>query len=93
MKVPTNRPLARKDYEDLIFMSEKAKWEAIVEMIKERHEKGQPVLVGTTSVEKSERLSQMLMRRYGIEHEVLNAKNHEREADIVALAGSVTWTS
>ncbi|MCL2646678.1 MAG: SEC-C metal-binding domain-containing protein [Phycisphaerales bacterium] len=87
VRIPTNKPVVRKDYEDLIFMSEKAKWDAIVEQIKDCHEKGQPVLVGTTSVEKSERLSQMLMRRHGIEHEVLNAKNHEREADIVALAG------
>ncbi len=87
VKIPTNRPLARKDYEDLIFMSEKAKWNAIVDQIKDCHERGQPILIGTTSVEKSERLSQMLMRRHGIEHEVLNAKNHEREADIVALAG------
>jgi preprotein translocase subunit SecA len=87
VKIPTNRPLARLDQEDLIFMSEKAKWNAIVEQIKECSDRGQPVLVGTTSVEKSERLSQMLMRRHGIEHEVLNAKNHEREADIVVLAG------
>ncbi|HVS70050.1 MAG TPA: SEC-C metal-binding domain-containing protein [Phycisphaerae bacterium] len=87
VKIPTNRPLARKDYEDLIFMSEKAKWNAIVDQIKDCHERGQPILIGTTSVEKSEKLSTMLMRRHGIEHEVLNAKNHEREADIVALAG------
>ena len=87
VKIPTNRALARLDKEDLIFMSEKAKWNAIVEQIKECSDRGQPVLVGTTSVEKSERLSQMLMRRHGIEHEVLNAKNHEREADIVVLAG------
>ncbi len=87
VRIPTNRPVIRGDYEDLIFMNEGAKWNAIVEQIKTCHEKGQPVLVGTTSVEKSERLSQMLMRRHGIEHEVLNAKNHEREADIVALAG------
>jgi preprotein translocase subunit SecA len=87
VRIPTNRPVVRGDYEDLIFMNEAAKWTAIVEQIKTCHEKGQPVLVGTTSVEKSERLSQMLMRRHGIEHEVLNAKNHEREADIVALAG------
>jgi preprotein translocase subunit SecA len=87
VRIPTNRPVVRGDYEDLIFMNEGAKWAAIVEQIKTCHEKGQPVLVGTTSVEKSERLSQMLMRRHGIEHEVLNAKNHEREADIVALAG------
>ncbi len=87
VRIPTNRALVRADYEDLIFMNEAAKWNAIVEQIKTCHEKGQPVLVGTTSVEKSERLSQMLMRRHGIEHEVLNAKNHEREAEIVSLAG------
>jgi preprotein translocase subunit SecA len=87
VKIPTNRKIQRQDYEDLIFMNEAAKWNAIVEQVKTCHERGQPVLVGTTSVEKSERLSQMLMRRHGIEHEVLNAKNHEREADIVALAG------
>ena len=87
VRIPTNRPVIRGDYEDLIFMNEAAKWTAIVEQIKTCHEKGQPVLVGTTSVEKSERLSQMLTRRHGIEHEVLNAKNHEREASIVALAG------
>ena len=87
VKIPTNKPVVRDDQEDLIFMSEKAKWNAIVEHIKEVHERGQPMLVGTTSVEKSEKLSQMLMRRHGIEHEVLNAKNHAREADIVALAG------
>ncbi len=87
VKIPTNRTMVRKDQEDLIFMSEKAKWNAIVEQIKDLHEKGQPVLVGTTSVEKSERLSGMLMRRHGIEHEVLNAKQHEREADIIVFAG------
>ncbi len=87
VRIPTNRAVVRKDMEDLIFMNEGAKWNAIVEQIKTCHDRGQPVLVGTTSVEKSERLSQMLMRRHGIEHEVLNAKNHEREADIVALAG------
>jgi len=87
VKVPTNRPVVRIDQEDKIYMNEKAKWNAIVTQIKDLHEKGQPVLVGTTSVEKSERLSKMLMRSHGIEHEVLNAKNHEREAEIVAMAG------
>ncbi len=85
--IPTNRKIQRMDQEDLIFMSEKAKWNAIVEKVKELHEKGQPVLVGTTSVEKSERLSNMLTRRWGIEHNVLNAKNHEREAEIIVEAG------
>ncbi len=85
--IPTNRPLVRDDQEDLIFMNENAKWNAIVEQIKEVSDRGQPVLVGTTSVEKSQRLSAMLTKRHGIQHEVLNAKNHEREADIVAQAG------
>jgi preprotein translocase subunit SecA len=87
VNIPTNRPCVRKDSEDLIYMSEKAKWNAIVETINQVSQSGQPVLVGTTSVEKSERLSNMLTRRYGIEHEVLNAKQHEREAEIVAKAG------
>lgn len=87
--IPTNRDCIRLDQEDLIYMTEKAKWGAIVEQIKELHEKGQPVLVGTTSVEKSERLSNILTRRYGIEHKVLNAKNHESEAQIVAEAGNI----
>jgi len=91
--IPTNRACIRLDQEDLIYMSEKAKWNAIVEQIKELHEKGQPVLVGTTSVEKSERLSTILTRRYGIEHNVLNAKNHEREAQIVSDAGVVYTNS
>ncbi|HTV46878.1 MAG TPA: preprotein translocase subunit SecA [Phycisphaerae bacterium] len=85
--IPTNRPVVRQDFDDLIYMTERAKWESILETIHEVSEKGQPVLVGTTSVEKSERLSNMLTRRYGIEHEVLNAKNHEREAEIIAKAG------
>ena len=85
--IPTNRPLIRQDDDDLLFLTEKAKWDAIAEHIKEVSDSGQPVLVGTTSVEKSERLSNMLGQRYGIEHEVLNAKNHEREAEIVAKAG------
>ncbi len=88
VSIPTNRALCRQDYEDLIFMNENAKWHAIVEQIKEAFERGQPVLVGTTSVEKSERLSNILARQHGIEHEVLNAKNHEREADIIAKAGT-----
>ena len=86
--IPTNRPLCRQDFEDLIFMNENAKWNAIVEQIKEVSDRGQPVLVGTTSVEKSQRLSQILAQQHGIEHEVLNAKNHEREAEIIAKAGT-----
>ncbi|WP_129842306.1 preprotein translocase subunit SecA [Streptomyces sp. RFCAC02] len=84
--IPTNRPMARKDQSDLIYRTEVAKFAAVVEDIVEKHEKGQPVLVGTTSVEKSEYLSQQLNKR-GVRHEVLNAKNHEREAAIVAKAG------
>jgi preprotein translocase subunit SecA len=86
VEVPTNRDVIRTDKADLIYKSEQAKFEAVVEDIIQRHENGQPVLVGTTSVEKSELLSGMLVRR-GIRHEVLNAKNHAREAHIVAQAG------
>lgn len=84
--IPTNRPMIRKDQADVVYKTEDAKFNAVVEDIKERFEKGQPVLVGTTSVEKSERLSKALKRR-GVQHEVLNAKNHAREASIVAEAG------
>ncbi|MEU1721921.1 preprotein translocase subunit SecA [Actinomadura sp. ATCC 39365] len=84
--IPTNRPMVRKDQPDVVYKTEDAKFNAVVEDIKERHDAGQPVLVGTTSVEKSERLSKALKRR-GVVHEVLNAKNHAREAAIVAEAG------
>jgi preprotein translocase subunit SecA len=84
--IPTNRPMIRRDDPDLIYRTESAKLDAIVEDIAEKHATGQPVLVGTTSVEKSELLSAQL-RRHGIRHEVLNAKNHRREAQIVAQAG------
>jgi preprotein translocase subunit SecA len=84
--IPTNKPMVRKDVSDVVYKTEQAKFEAVVEDIKDKHDKGQPVLVGTTSVEKSEKLSRMLKRR-GIPHEVLNAKQHEREALIVAEAG------
>lgn len=84
--VPTNEPMIREDHPDFIYKTEKAKFEAVVEDIIECYERDQPVLVGTVSIEKSERLSDMLARR-GIPHEVLNAKQHEREAEIVALAG------
>ncbi|MDX6275785.1 MAG: preprotein translocase subunit SecA [Frankiales bacterium] len=84
--IPTNQPMIRLDQKDTVYKTEAAKYDAVVEDIAERHEKGQPVLVGTVSVEKSELLSQMLLRR-GIPHEVLNAKYHEREAAIVAQAG------
>ncbi|GLY89067.1 preprotein translocase subunit SecA [Actinoallomurus iriomotensis] len=84
--IPTNKPMIRKDVPDVVYKTEQAKFEAVVEDIKEKHDKGQPVLVGTTSVEKSEKLSRMLKRR-GVPHEVLNAKYHEKEALIVAEAG------
>ncbi|MDQ2587084.1 preprotein translocase subunit SecA [Saccharothrix yanglingensis] len=84
--IPTNRPMQRKDQADLVYKTEEAKFEAVAEDIAERHEKGQPVLVGTTSVERSEYLSKLLVRK-GIPHEVLNAKHHDREALIIAKAG------
>ncbi len=84
--VPTNMPMIRVDHNDLIYKNIKAKYEAIIRQIEECHAKGQPVLVGTVSVDKSEELSAMLKRR-GIRHNVLNAKHHEREAEIVAQAG------
>ena len=86
VSIPTNRPMVRDDNADLIYKSEAAKFEAAADDIEERHEAGQPVLVGTISVEKSEQLSRMLERR-GIPHQVLNAKQHEREAHIVTQAG------
>ncbi|WP_328560833.1 preprotein translocase subunit SecA [Streptomyces coelicoflavus] len=84
--IPTNRPMVRMDQSDLIYRTEVAKFEAVVDDIEEKHRKGQPILVGTTSVEKSEYLSQQLSKR-GVQHEVLNAKQHDREATIVAQAG------
>ena len=84
--IPTNKPISRIDMEDSIYMSEKAKFNAIADAIAERHSKGQPVLVGTVSIEKSEVISDVLKRR-GIKHNVLNAKHHEKEAEIIAEAG------
>ena len=84
--IPTNRPMVRADEADLVYRTEDAKFNAVVDDLVARHEKGQPVLVGTVSVEKSEHLSALLRRR-GVPHEVLNAKHHEREAQIVAQAG------
>ena len=84
--IPTNKPMVRKDENDVIYKNENAKYKAIVESIKESHEKGQPVLVGTVSIEKSEKLSKLL-KKEGITHEVLNAKYHEKEAEIIAQAG------
>ena len=86
--IPTNKTMQRMDQSDLVFKTEDAKFEAVANDIMERHRKGQPVLVGTVSVEKSEVLSQAL-RRKGIPHEVLNAKQHEREAAIIARAGTI----
>jgi preprotein translocase subunit SecA len=85
-EVPTNRPMIRADQQDLIYKTEDAKWRAVTEDIVERNQEGQPVLVGTVSIEKSERLSGYLNRR-GVPHHVLNAKQHEKEAMIVAQAG------
>ena len=85
-QVPTHRPMVRRDDPDLVYATEQGKWNAVIEDVKERNTRGQPVLIGTTSVDKSQRLSDEL-RRHGIKHEVLNAKNHEREALIIADAG------
>src|SRR5207244_3819443 len=84
--VPTNKTMVRTDHPDVIYKSEQSKFEAVMDEILEMNENGRPVLVGTVSVEKSERLSRMLDKR-GIAHNVLNAKQHEREAAIVAEAG------
>jgi preprotein translocase subunit SecA len=85
-EIPTNRPMVREDLQDVIFKNEEAKWNSLVDDIIERNEIGQPILVGTVSIEKSEKLSGLLNRR-GVQHHVLNAKNHEKEAMIVAQAG------
>ena len=84
--IPTNKPMIRKDLDDVIYTTEAAKFNAIVQSVKESHEKGQPVLIGTISIEKSEKLSGIL-KKEGIKHEVLNAKYHEKEAEIIAQAG------
>ncbi len=84
--IPTHRPMIRQDLDDLIYKTEEGKFRAVAKDIEENHRKGRPVLVGTTSIEKSERLSQLLARR-GVPHQVLNAKHHEKEAMIVAQAG------
>ena len=86
VEIPTNKPMIRKDENDVIYKNETAKYRAVVESIKESHKKGQPVLVGTVSIEKSEKLSKLL-KQEGIKHEVLNAKYHEKEAEIIAQAG------
>ncbi|MHB8618449.1 MAG: preprotein translocase subunit SecA, partial [Chloroflexota bacterium] len=86
LTIPTNKPGVRKDLADLVYKNEKGKFKAVADQIEELHNEGRPVLIGTVSIEKSERLSQTLSQR-GIAHEVLNAKNHEREAGIIAQAG------
>ncbi len=85
--IPTNLPVARKDEDDVVYLNETDKWTALCDEIAEAHKRGQPVLVGTVSIEKSERISSLLTKR-GIRHEVLNAKNHAREALIIAEAGA-----
>ena len=86
IEIPTNKPMIRNDQPDIIYKNEAAKFRAVIKDVKESYEKGQPVLVGTVSIEKSEKLSNML-KREGIPHQVLNAKSHEKEAQIVAQAG------
>lgn len=86
VEIPTNKPVQRKDYADMIYSTVEGKKRAIVNEIVERHTKGQPILIGTVTVDKSEEISRLL-RRNGIKHNILNAKNHEREAEIVAQAG------
>ena len=88
VEIPTNRPLARVDDHDVVYKTEAAKYRAVIEQIKACHAKGQPVLVGTVSIEKNEHLSKLLTKE-GIKHNLLNAKNHEREAEIVAQAGKL----
>ena len=88
VEVPTNKPIARKDLDDVIYKTERAKFNAVINNIIECHQKGQPVLVGTISIEKSEVLSALLKKR-GIKHNVLNAKYHEKEAEIIAQAGKL----
>ncbi len=88
VEIPTNKPIARIDHNDTVYKTEAGKFRAVIEQIKQCHEKGQPVLVGTISIEKSEFLSKLL-RRDGVKHTVLNAKHHEKEAEIVAQAGKL----
>ena len=88
VQIPTNRPVVRKDYPDIVYANEKAKFVGIAEEVKRHHDMGQPVLIGTVTVEKSEALSKLL-KHEGVKHVVLNAKNHEKESEIVAQAGKV----
>ncbi len=85
--IPTNKPMIRKDWPDKIFKTEEAKFKAVAEEVKKRHQAGQPILIGTTSINKNEYLSAILSRQ-GIPHQVLNAKNHEKEGEIIAQAGA-----
>ena len=86
LPIPTNQPMIRKDYPDVVFVSEKSKFDYLVREVKERNQKGQPILIGTVSIEKNETLS-ALLKRQGISFDILNAKQHEREAEIIAQAG------
>jgi preprotein translocase subunit SecA len=86
VQMPTNKPIARIDHNDLIFRNEKGKLQAVARKVREIHEKGQPILIGTASIEKNEQLS-LYLKKEGVPHEVLNAKNHEREGEIIAQAG------
>ena len=86
VEIPTNRPNQRHDHHDVVYKTEAGKYRAVIQQIKDCHAKGQPVLVGTVSIEKNELLSGLLARE-GIQHNLLNAKNHEKEAEIVAQAG------
>ncbi len=86
IEVPTNKPMIRKDHDDVVYTTVAGKYQAIINQVRRCHEKGQPVLVGTVSIEKSELLSKLL-KKFGVPHNVLNAKNHEKEAEIVAQAG------
>jgi len=87
VSIPTNKPIARRDFDDLMFLRDKDKWESIVDEIQAFHNTGRPILVGTTSVDKSEMLSQLLTKRAQVKHSVLNAKQHEKEAGIIEGAG------
>ena len=88
ISIPTNRGMQRQDHNDVIYKNEAAKFRAIAREVKESNDKGQPVLVGTVSIEKSEKISAVL-KRQGIKHEVLNAKYHEKEAEIISQAGKL----
>ncbi|TVQ59197.1 MAG: preprotein translocase subunit SecA [Phycisphaerales bacterium] len=89
VSIPTNVQVVRRDFNDMVYLTGKDKWDSIVDEIKAFHDVGRPVLVGTTSVEKSEKLAQMLQKKHGVKHEVLNAKQHEREAHIIENAGQL----